>query len=237
MFWKTVHIGNVIFGLVLDVKVHCTVNINGCGQCYRTCMPVLQSTGPSPAVGGVVCRYSCCLIPSPLIPVQGKVWWHCNSFLVVQACDLTAMWLCAGCTLLCNGVQNHRAAFRLATANQDSWPCIYNIASQQDAISLENRRAAIWLACAKTKCWASSDAELTRTKKSLTRPFPSQRAGSGDKTTIANAHVLWSAQLQARWLWAAICVTVKLLSMAIACMKINMIMFSTRSHYKWSQRL
>ena len=109
---------------------------------------------------------------------QGKVWWYWNSFLVVQAHDLIAMlcnWSCTGCTLLRNGMQNRRAAFWLATAKSRQLT-LYNIASLQDAMKIVEMQSD-WHA-RKQECWAYKNQE------NVTRPFPSQRVGSGDETTV-----------------------------------------------------
>ena len=59
------------------------------------------------------------LVPSPQIPARGRVWWHWNNFLVVQARNFMPI-LCnqprAGPTLLCNAMHNQRTVFSLAGA-------------------------------------------------------------------------------------------------------------------------
>ena len=111
----------------------------------------------------------------------GKIWWHWNGFLGVQARDLTAM-LCdqsrASCTLLRNGMQNHRAAFWLARAKPRQLT-LYNVATQRDTKSHENRRAAIWLAYAKTWLLSLQKPRKRSQLSPCTRPFPSQMVGSG----------------------------------------------------------
>ena len=125
--------------------------------------------------------YSICAVSFPAPNPRAGVWWHWNDFLAVWARDLTAM-LCnrsrATCTLLHNGIQNRRAAFWLAIAKPKQLT-LHNVTSQQDAISHENHRAAIWLACTKTKMLSLQE---PRKRSNVTRPFPSQRVGSGDET-------------------------------------------------------
>ena len=72
---------------------------------------------------------------------------------------------------------------------------------------MQNRRAAVWLACAKTRMLSLQE---PRKHSNVTKPFPSQRVGSGDKT---RAKSMWSTvgvvgkcgQHKVQYLWRRCC--------------------------------
>ena len=100
-------------------------------------------------------------------PAPNPLWWHWNSFLVVQALDLTAM-LCnrlhASCTLLRNGMQNHRAAL----IGYSYWPCTTLLCNRMQYHMKIIELQSDWLTW-KQECWACKNQENAQMSPD---PFP-----------------------------------------------------------------
>ena len=115
------------------------------------------------------------LVPSPRSPLRegsgdtGAVSWFYGHVLTIMLCNQSR----AHCKLLCNGMQNPRAVFWLASAKPRQLT-LYNIAARPDTISHENRRAAIWLAYLKTGMLSLQE---PRKRSTVTRPFSSFEGG------------------------------------------------------------